>query len=281
MFAEMISTEYLLYSSIIVLLINWGQYLLYLFRRSKLKSKPLLLPMAFGWLLLILYLLLTPLIQQRSPLMSRAEIFSLFGWSILTVYLVITLTKPLQAMGSLVLPTSLLFLLIAASQSSEPLEYIQAGGFSNNFSFWLHILLIVIAYGSFTVSFILAIGYLRGEYQLREKSVDGVFFLFPSLESIDRGLQQSIWIGTSFLLVGMVEAMVISFLSGQINTAWLLDPNVLAAIITGFIYGTILYLRRKSLFTNRRIAYLAIAGFIFIGLLFFSMNYLSRMHLFV
>jgi hypothetical protein len=74
-----------------------------------------------------------------------------------------------------------------------------------------------------------------------------------------------------------VDALV----TGTLGPQLFMDPNVLGAMVTALVYGTIAYIRYQSLFTNRRIAYLAILGFVLIASLFVVMNYLSDMHRFL
>lgn len=266
--------------ALVLLVANGVQYIYFLASKTRLEGRRVLTPMIAATGVLTLYLVMAPLVLDRTPLNSRQEIFALFGWSILSVYLLTNLSYPLQSMGSLVLPTSLLFLVGGLVQERSALGY-GAVEWIPQFGFWIHVFLIVVAYGAFTVSFLMAVGYLRGEYQLRAKSVDSFFFLFPSLEALDRGLQQCLWIGLISLAAGISLAFAGGWLMGSFSVRWFSDPNVLAAIITGVIYSTLLSLRRRSLFTNRRIAYLAIVGFLFIGLLFVGMNYFTRMHRFL
>lgn len=270
-----------LYAAAGLLVWNWIHYLLCLYEKSNFKGHRLLLETLIGFTLLSGFLVLPGLLTDHPPLTSRAEIFGLYSWSILGVFLLLTQFNSLKSMGSFVLPVALLFLGLSLYQLSEGAFIVETGPGTNIAPFWVHIFFIVVAYGSFTVTFLMSVGYLRSEYQLRAKSVDGFFFMLPSLEDLDGALQQSIWIGISSLTAGILLAFVVGGFQGTLGTLWFLDPNVLGAIFTGIIYGTILFIRRRALFTNRRIAYLAISGFVFIGLLFLSMNFLTRMHQFM
>ncbi|MFB6347726.1 MAG: cytochrome c biogenesis protein CcsA [bacterium] len=276
----MLAINLTLYSASAVLVWNWVHFLLCLYRKSKFEGRRLLLESLAGLLLLSLFLILPGFLTDHQPLTSRAEIFGLYSWSILAVFLLLTRFNSLKSMGSLVLPVALLFLSLSFYQLSAD-SFSTQSEVTKNTPFWIHIFFIVVAYGSFTVTFLMAVGYLRSEHQLRAKSVDGFFFMLPSLEDLDGALQQSIWIGLGSLLSGILLAFLSGSLKGTLGTFWFLDPNVLGAIFTGVIYGTILFIRRRALFTNRRIAYLAISGFVFIGILFLSMNFLTQMHHFM
>jgi ABC-type uncharacterized transport system permease subunit len=216
-----------------------------------------------------------------APLTSRAEIFCLFGLSMLTVYLVVRILDELAIMGTVVIPVGLIFVVVAGLQPAPPAAQHLNQSADPGLVSWPHILLVIFAYGAFSVSFLMAVGYLRAEHQLKKKSVDGLFFMLPSLEALDHGLQRSIRIGILTLLAGVFLAMFGGFYQGTVTLAWFQDPNILGAILTGLIYGTILYIRSRSLFTNRRIAFLAIFGFLLIGVLFFVMNLFPRMHRFL
>jgi len=262
--------DVLLLAIIIVLSVNWLHYLVCISQTSRLEGKWLLPGTWIGFVGLTVYVVLEATQAEPSLLDTPAGISLIFGWSIIGIYLFLMASYPLKIIGSSVLPTALLFIGIPRL----PSDLFQWGP-------WIHILLILMAYGTFTVSFLLAIGYLRAEYQLRSKSVDHTFFMFPSLETMDRGLQRSIWIGLSLLTCGIFLGVLHGFLNNNIGLHWITDPNIMGAMLTAVIYGTIGYLRGRSLFTNRRIAYLSIMGFILIVLLFFGMNYLSEMHQFL
>lgn len=259
-----------------VLVVNWADYLVQLYRQTRFEPPRLLVGTGLGFGLLGVILVGRSLLAASPPLSSRVEIFVLFSASILGVYFVLALIDELKPVGSLVVPTALLFLVLALLQPAQP-----GGSALPSGSFWPHVLLIVTAYGAFTVGFLMAVGYLRAEYQLRAKSVDGTFFAMPSLEALDRGLQRSLWIGMLLLAAGVLLAVGIGYARGELSSAWFGDRNVLGAVLTGIVYGMILYFRRRTLFTNRRIAYLAIVGFVVISSLFIGMNVFADMHRFV
>lgn len=277
----MTSLEWLLYASLLVLLANWVQYLICLSRKSSFEGHWLLPGTLLGFGGLSLYLALRWMFAGHPPLTTPFEIFVLFSWSILTVFLLLCLTQNLKPLGNLVLPTMLLFLLLAQVQSQRMVPESELGQMFQTRGAWVHIFLIVLAYGAFTVAFLIALGYLRAEYQLRAKSVDGVFFMLPPLEVLDRGLQRSMWIGVVSLLAGVGLGALQGVLENQWSLRWFLDPNIGGAFLTALIFGAILVLRQRSLFTNRRIAYLTLVGFALIVFLFLVMYYLSTLHWFL
>lgn len=266
-----------LWIALILLSLNWMHYLVHLYRQSRFEDPRLLAGTGLATLTLVLALIGASGFRDAPPLSTRTEIFVLFSLSILGVFLLVALMDGLKPVGSLVVPTALLFLGLALLQPVAPSE----GRLAGAGGFWPHVLLIVTAYGAFTVAFLMAVGYLRAEYQLRAKSVDGTFFTMPSLEALDRGLQRSIWIGILLLGAGILLAVGMGYASGELSATWFTDRNVLGTILTGLVYGMILYVRRRTLFTNRRIAYLAIVGFIVISSLFIGMNVFADMHRFV
>lgn len=275
------TVKLLLYLSLLVLAWNLAHYFFCISNRTHFEDQGLVLETLGATLLLGGYLLGVGATTSTTPLTSRTEIFALFALSILGVYLVTVLIDELKSMGGLVVPVAIVFTLLAGLQ---PLPGSETTSVATNEGIgisWPHIFFIVTAYGSFSVSFLMAVGYLRAEHQLKKKSVNGFFFMLPSLEALDEGLHRTIWIGILLLLAGMTTAVFGGLYRGSISVSWVQDPNVLGAIITGLIYGTILFIRKRSLFTNRRIAFLAIFGFLLIGVLFFSMNFFPRMHRFL
>lgn len=275
------TVKFFLYLSLLVLGWNLAHYFVRVSKRTHFEGQGLVLETLAGTLLLGGYLLGVGMTTTATPLTSRTEIFALFAVAILAVYLVTVLIDELRSMGGLVVPVAITFIVLAGLQPL-PGSGTAAGGTNGGIGIsWPHIFFIVTAYGAFSVSFLMAVGYLRAEHQLKKKSVGGFFFMLPSLEALDEGLHRTIWIGILLLVAGMTTAVFGGLYRGSITVSWIRDPNVLGAIITGLIYGTILYIRKRSLFTNRRIAFLAIFGFLLIGVLFFSMNFFPRMHRFL
>lgn len=271
----------ILFTGILILCGNLIHYLYYLISRTELQNKYLLTETVSGATLLCIHLIYLSAESATPPMNTRGEIFTLFSISILLVYLLVAISSDLTAMGVLVVPVSLIFSFFAIAQLS-PQTALRKGIEASQVGIsWIHIFLIVFAYGAFSVSFLMSVGYLRAEHQLKKQSVDEFFFFLPSLEALDAGLQTSIWTGMVFLSAGMMAAIFEGLYQGTIIVGWFQDPNVLGAIITGLIYATIIYLRERSLFTNRKIAFLAIFGFILIGILFFTMNFIPQMHSFV
>lgn len=270
----------ILFLALVVLFGNVLHYYYCVSRKTHFDNQGLVYETLFGTVTLSLYLIVLRVLSPGSSLTSRTEIFALFGLAILVVYLLTLTIGELKAMGGLVVPVALIFIVLA-SIYPVPVESVPGPSEGQLGASWFHILLIVTAYGAFSVSFLLAVGYLRAEHQLKKKSVGGFFFLLPSLEALDRGLQRTIWTGIILLTVGMGTAVAGGMYRGDISWTWFLDPNVLGAIITGLLYGTILFLHRRSLFTNRRIAFLTIIGFLLIGFLFLGMNIFPRMHRFL
>ncbi len=276
------TAEWWLYAGFVVLALNFLHYLLRFYRQSAFESHNnyLVLETLAGVGCLGIFLVHTG-VSSGSPLTSRTEIFCLFGLSILVVYLLTRTVDDLTVMGGVVLPVALVFILTAILQPAPATGGTLSRPSSGGLISWPHILLIVTAYGAFSVSFLMAIGYLRAEHQLKKKSVDGYFFMLPSLEALDNGLQQSIRIGIVVLMAGILMAMFSGFYDGTFSIGWFQDPTILVTIITGLIYVTIIVIRTRSLFTNRRIAFLAIFGFVLIGVLFFAMNFFPKMHRFL
>jgi ABC-type uncharacterized transport system permease subunit len=271
--------EWFLYGGLLCLVANFLHHLVRIYNRSTFTGNILTIETLIGSALLGGYLV-TVGMSTGDPLTSRAEIFCLFGLSMLTVYLVVRILDELAVMGTVVIPVGLIFVIVAVLQHA-PTNARQLNQPDPGLVSWPHILLVVFAYGAFSVSFLMAVGYLRAEHQLKKKSVDGLFFMLPSLEALDHGLQRSIRIGILTLIAGVSLAIFGGVYQGTVTLAWFQDPNIIGAILTGLIYGTILFIRSRSLFTNRRIAFLAIFGFVLIGVLFFVMNLFPRMHRFL
>ncbi len=212
------------------------------------------------------------------PLRSLHEVFVAYGISVLVMYLIVARLHDLRRLGTLVSPLVLVILVLAMvaypdsapGSAADPLAY-WAGG---------HVLALTLGYGGLTVCFLCAVRYLWADRQLQASRVDEHLVRAPSLEDLDRGLYRSLTLGLGFLLVGLAVGGLQAYGSGNWGWRLVLDPNVLGTVVTGLVFGIIYVLRRQSLFTNRRIVHLSIAGFLLIACMFLLMNVYRQAHLF-
>lgn len=210
------------------------------------------------------------------PVADIAHALAFFAWSLAFVYLVLLSQIRSDSFG-LVLTPVLSSLLIAACLTAElPAkgELPEANPF-----FMLHILCAFFAYASFAISFAAGILYLIQRHELKTKHAGAFYHKLPSLEELERLLDQPMRWGTALL----VAAVLIGFIWSK--TAFgmyaVTDPKTIATGVVALVYGLILGLRLGARLRTRQAAILSVAAFGLVILSFVGMRFIQGSHNFL
>ena len=139
-------------------------------------------------------------------------------------------------------------------------------------SYWLavHVSAAVIAYGSFAVSFAVAIAYLIKDKKEHD-STSRVHEL-PSLKVLDEVSYKLIFVGLPFLTIMLVTGAV--WAEYAWGSFWSWDPKETWALITWLVYALYLHTRFMKGFKGKRAAWLSVVGFAAVIFTFFGVSYL-------
>jgi cytochrome c-type biogenesis protein CcsB len=159
------------------------------------------------------------------------------------------------------------------------LAYASLGGVDNSIrplmpalkSNWLlvHVVTAFLGYASFALAFGSAILYLLQERWPRPS--------LPPAGLLDRTIYRTTILGFLLLTIGILTGAV--WAESAWGRYWSWDPKETWSLITWFIYATLLHARLLKGWQGRRIAWLAVAGFMAVLFTYFGVSFLlSGLH---
>jgi cytochrome c-type biogenesis protein CcsB len=135
---------------------------------------------------------------------------------------------------------------------------------------WLliHVVVCFLGYAALTVAFGAALLYLIQDYSPRKA--------LPALPLLDRLIYRAAILGFFLLTFGILTGAV--WAETAWGKYWSWDPKEDASLVTWLIYAALLHARLLKGWQGRRIAWLAVLGFLAIIFTYFGVNYLQSMH---
>ncbi len=209
------------------------------------------------------FLLLTLLIFSRSltfhyvSLLTFHETLLLLVWMATLVTLVLERTYVFKAVHSFMTPllfTVLFGALFFTGSGVVPTPELRSA--------WLvsHILSVIMAYGTFTVSFMISLMYLLVDYYLKKKRMSQLVFRLPSLDSLDFYIYRLVSVGFFLLTVSIfLGAVWANTVWGEF---WRWEPKEIWSAVTWIIYAAYLHTRLLSGWQGRKVAILSSVGFV-------------------
>ena len=135
---------------------------------------------------------------------------------------------------------------------------------------WLliHVVVCFLGYAALTVAFGAALLYLIQDYSPREA--------LPALPMLDRLIYRAAILGFFLLTFGILTGAV--WAETAWGKYWSWDPKEDASLVTWLIYAAMIHARQLKGWQGRRIAWLAVLGFLAVIFTYFGVNYLQSMH---
>jgi ABC-type uncharacterized transport system permease subunit len=214
-----------------------------------------------GWLLFL------GLHLHRIPVATVGEALTTFVWLSALMYLFLEKRLHERSMGTFILPILVVLLAISNSffQVDEPIRPIL-----KDVKFEVHVLLMLLAYGAFSISFIASLLHTLLDREIQKRNM-GVFFKrLPSLAFFERLSNIAVDIGLVFTVLGFIQGLH-NALEVWINSP-LRDPKVIALLLTWFIYTLHFLLRKFAGWRGQRAAVISMLGF---GFLMFSFLFIT------
>ncbi len=207
----------------------------------------------------------------HAPLSNMYESLVFFAWSIVIFYLVLEFKFKNRILGAFAIPfafVSMAYASFAKGINQEIAPLIPA--LQSN---WLiaHVMTCFIGYAAFAVACGLGIMYLLKSDGKKEKTT-GLIGTLPPLKIIDDIIHKTIIFGFLWLSVGIITGAI--WANSAWGTYWSWDPKETWSLITWFVYAATLHARFTRGWTGKRIAWLAIIGFISVIFTYFGVNFL-------
>jgi len=209
---------------------------------------------------------------HRLPVIDVQSALSFFGFLITLAFFLAYLRYRIDVLGIFMLPLVFVLTLFSALR---PGPAFQSTVFRSG---WLmvHISCIMLGYVGFFLTFVAAVMYLIQERQLKSKNPQASYYRLPSLEVCDQLYSRSLMFGLPFLTLGILTGVV--WAARMWHGPWELDPKILAALVTWFIYLFLFSARLSGSWPERRSAYMAIVGFAAIMVTFIGISFVSGWH---
>jgi cytochrome c-type biogenesis protein CcsB len=207
------------------------------------------------------------LIIMQAPLSNHYESLIFFAWSLPAVGL-IAFRKNLQGwLGAVVAMLACLLLAYASFGGSDAHIRPLMPALKSN---WLliHVTTAFLGYASFSVAFGAALLYLVQEKRPRTS--------LPAQPLLDRLLYRATMLGFLLLTFGILTGAV--WAETAWGRYWSWDPKETWSLITWLIYAALLHARLLKGWHGRRIAWLAVLGFLAVIFTYLGVNYLPSLH---
>jgi cytochrome c-type biogenesis protein CcsB len=229
----------------------------------------------------------------RVPLSNLYESLIFFAWSIMTLYLVIEWRTKNRSLGTFVVPVAFLCMAYASlspniSNRIQPL----IPALQSN---WLavHVITCFLGYAAFTVAFASGLMALLKGMERRQSiqnldtankkkaapppTMPGRFIrLIPEAGFLDELIYQSAALGFVFLAIGIITGSVWAHYAWGSYWSW--DPKETWSLITWLIYAVMLHARYVRGWRGKRMAVMAVIGFVSVLITYLGVNYLPGLH---
>ena len=211
----------------------------------------------------------------HAPLSNLYESLVFFSWVTVLVYLIIEWQVKQRVIGAFATPFASLAMAYASfSPNIEDKIQPLIPALKSN---WLiiHVITCFLGYASFAVACGLGIMYLiKNRFSGGSAGMMGVI---PDCKVLDELIHQTIIFGFLWLTLGIITGAI--WANDAWGTYWSWDPKETWSLITWFVYATALHARFVRGWAGRRIAYLAIVGFVSVMFTYFGVNFLlSGLH---
>ena len=214
----------------------------------------------------------------HAPLTNMYESLVFFAWCTTLLYLYLEYRYKARVVGAFVLPCAAVAMAYASfsDRIDDRINPLIPALQSN----WLiaHVVTCFIGYAAFAVAGGLGLMYLiKRRAVQRQAPADSIGGSLPELRVIDDLTHRTIVFGFLWLSAGIITGAV--WANEAWGTYWSWDPKETWSIITWFLYASTLHARFTRGWSGRRIAWLAIAGFVAVFFTYFGVNFLlSGLH---
>ena len=249
------------------------------------------LKVRFGWHRLVMLVFAvaglvahTWYLGSRAAASPQAPFATLFDWCLLAawvlavVYLLMVFYTPRSAVGLFVLPLTLV--LIAAAQLASRAPF--AAAETSRVWGMIHAGALLLGTVAVCIGFLAGLMYLIQSYRLKRSLPPLVNFRLPSLEWLERVNGRSLALSTLTMAVGFFSGVLLTNMQqsdGVDHSLWI-DPVVLslAGMLVWLVAAEVFRLVYPAARRGRKVAYLPLAAFVFLVLMFLAVTQLDTLH---
>jgi ABC-type uncharacterized transport system permease subunit len=170
-----------------------------------------------------------------------------------------------KTIGAFIAPLVILILLLQ-SFASQPLSQMTLSGSPAIFVYF-HIVLAILGESFAVCACGVALIYLWQQRTLKKKLLNQLSSRIPALDRLESALMFCLWTGFIFITLGLISGAIYSQMYGNDSG---LGLKILWAIVVWGWYLAILILKTLFKYPTKRIAQMALAGFVLLAATFFG-----------
>ena len=213
----------------------------------------------------------------HAPLTNLYESLIFFAWATMALYLTIEWRTKNRSLGAFVVPVAFLCMAFASlspginSRIQPLIPALQSN--------WLttHVLTCFLGYAAFTVAFALGLMVLlKSREGNPAENAPRFLRLIPAADSLDELIYQSTVLGFVFLTLGIMTGSIWAHYAWGSYWSW--DPKETWSLITWLVYAIMLHSRYVRGWRGKRMAVMAIVGFVSVLITYLGVNYLPGLH---
>jgi ABC-type uncharacterized transport system permease subunit len=214
--------------------------------------------------------------QPAAPLSSQQEWFLLAAWLLAAVYVAARLYYPQKSLGLFLLPGVLGLVGAATLASSQPLADYEAP------RVWglVHGIFLLLGTIAVLVGFFAGLMYLIQSHRLKQKRPPTVGLRLPSLEWLERTNSRSLAAATVLVLGGFLTGILTQLIEDKRHSLSWSNPVVLSLTLmtVWLLVAEVFRLIYPAARQGRKVAYLTLAAFVFLLLVFASVMWGDSFH---
>jgi ABC-type transport system involved in cytochrome c biogenesis permease subunit len=204
----------------------------------------------------LLHLLHLSLALHRLPVTDVFEAMTLCVWIFAATYVSLEWRVPEKSLGVFILPVIIALQMLAAIF----LDFARAlPPILEDAVFEVHVLIMLLSYAAFAISFIASLLYLLLSREIEGKQLGPFYRRLPSLELFDTLSNRAVNVGLFLLTAGLIFGAYVGARLGDQFSFW--DPKILAVALTWLIYLLHILFRKVSGWRGRRAAMISLIGF--------------------
>ena len=193
----------------------------------------------------------------RTPATSFHESLTLFSWILVALFLLLVVKYKQRVLGAFVAPFALLLIITASLLPGEivPLAPVLE-------SYWLpvHVILAFLGNAFFALAFFLGVMYIIQDKYLKSRKLKGLYFVLPSLETLDELNYKCLQYGFPLLTAAIISGAIWS--EYAVGSYWEWKHRQVWSLITWFLYAALLHGRLTAGWRGRKAAILSGVAFI-------------------
>lgn len=206
----------------------------------------------------------------RTPATSFHESLTFFSWVTVALFLMLLVKYKQRVLGAFVAPFALLLIITASLLPGEivPLAPVLE-------SYWLpvHVILAFLGNAFFAMAFFLGVMYVIQDKYLKSRKLKGLYFVLPSLETLDELNYKCLQYGFPLLTAAIITGAIWS--EYAVGSYWEWKHRQVWSLITWFLYAALLHGRLTAGWRGRKAAILSGVAFITLISSFIIINLVS------